>query len=347
MRVTLFALTAGLLPVIVQAHHSVAGFFNPRDKIEIAGTVTEIVWRNPHTEFRIDVTDEDGAVTAWRVETGALAVLRARGLLREFLYVGDDVQVYGDATYDGRSEVFAHNLLLSDGKEVMLTVGSSEHFSKGGDAELLESIYDEEIIETARRDADGIFRVWSSDLDARRLGARRRLLRNLPVLPEAEASREGWDLSDEAFLGCTQWTMPRLMSNPLPMEFVREGEDVLLRFEEDDSRRLIHLNADISSVPDEFTPMGYSTGYWDGEALVVETTNISSDVLDDLGTKASSELRLIERFTAVDDGSRLVYELTLTDPNTFSEPYQTGREWIWRPEIVVGYYGCNEEQLFQ
>lgn len=78
------------------------------------------------------MTDEDGAVTAWRVETGALAVLRARGLLREFLYVGDDVQVYGDATYDGRSEVFAHNLLLSDGKEVMLTVGSSEHFSRGG-----------------------------------------------------------------------------------------------------------------------------------------------------------------------------------------------------------------------
>jgi len=347
MKVSWIVLTAGLVPVMVHAHHSVAGFFDPDDTIEIAGTVTEIVWRNPHTEFRVDMTDEDGVVTTWRVETGALAVLRARGLLREFLHVGDDVQVYGDATYDGRSEVFAHNLLLSDGKEVMLTVGSSEYFSREGDAELLESIYDEEIIEAARRNADGIFRVWSSDLDVRRLGAQLGIFRNLPVLAEAEASREGWDLGDEALLGCTQWTMPRLMSNPLAMEFVREGEDVLLRFEEDDSRRLIHVNAADSTVPEGFTPMGYSTGYWDGHTLVVTTTNIANDVLDALGTQASPELRLEERFTAVDDGSRLVYELTLTDPITLSEPYRTGREWIWRPEIAVGYYGCNEEQLFE
>ena len=74
------------------AHHSVAGFFNPDKLIEIEGVVTATLWRNPHTEFEVEVTEPSGESTMWRVETGAISVLRARGLDREFLHEGDQVK---------------------------------------------------------------------------------------------------------------------------------------------------------------------------------------------------------------------------------------------------------------
>jgi hypothetical protein len=92
--------------------------------------------------------------------------------------------------------------------------------------------------------------------------------------------------------------------------------------------------------------MGYSTGHWQGTTLVVETTNIEADRLDSHGTPFSSAIHLLERFTPAPNGSRLDYTVTLTDPNTFPSPVETGRYWIWRPEIIVDGYSCNEEDRF-
>ena len=82
------------------------------------------------------------------------------------------------------------------------------------------------------------------------------------------------------------------MYNPLPMEFLRQGDDILLRFEEDDNERLIHMNADPGSGrdPDVHTLLGHSTGYWEGDTLVIATKNLEANVLDFLGTPFSSAL---------------------------------------------------------
>ncbi len=79
--------------------------------------------------------------------------------------MGDRVRVRGDTSLRGQPEVFARNLLLAGGQEVLLTTRSSPYFSGSEPGDLLESVYDEEIERTARRDAEGIFRVWSTDLE--------------------------------------------------------------------------------------------------------------------------------------------------------------------------------------
>ena len=61
--------------------------------------------------------------------------------------------------------MFARNLLLAGGQEVLLTTRSSPYFSGSEPGELLESVYDEDIARTARRNAEGVFRVWSTDLE--------------------------------------------------------------------------------------------------------------------------------------------------------------------------------------
>ena len=137
--------------------------------------------------------------------------------------------------------------------------------------------------------------------------------------------------------------MPYLMVSPLPMEIVRRGDDIAVRFEEDDADRLIHMSGGFVP-PETHTFMGHSTGRWEEGALVVETVNIDSPRFDGLGTPQSRELVAVERFSLNDDQDRLEYQLTVTDPITFTRPVEWTRYWIWRPEITVKPWDCETRE---
>ena len=327
-----------------QAHHSVAGFFDPSTKVEIEGVVKTVRWRNPHTVFEVDVSGADGDVITWRIESGALGVLRSRGIDREFMKVGDSVKIMGDSSLRSDREMFARNILLSDGKEVMMTAGSSPHFSASSDSGLLEAQFDAELTASARRNADGVFRVWSTDIEKPPFPGSIMFRRPLPMTEEAAATRAEFDAGDEVLLGCTEWSMPRLITSPLPMDFVRDGDVILQRFEENDNVRRIHMKAASRAVPSENLLLGYSTGLWEGNTLVVTTIKVIPERLDASGTPFSEEMTLLERFTPTENGSRLNYTLRVTDPETFTEPFEVERHWEWRPEIIVGAYDCDRDQ---
>ena len=85
------------------------------------------------------------------------------------------------------------------------------------------------------------------------------------------------------------------------------------------------------------TALGDSRGHWDGNTLVVETTNLSR------GSNGSSrELRLVERFTRVAPET-LQYEFTMHDPTTWTRPW-TARMFM-RPSPGTGLiyeFACHE-----
>ena len=70
LKLALFVGCAPLLAVAGRAvaHHSFAATYQADGRIEIQGTVRELVWRNPHSFLRIDVTDEDGNMRTWSLE---------------------------------------------------------------------------------------------------------------------------------------------------------------------------------------------------------------------------------------------------------------------------------------
>jgi hypothetical protein len=347
LRLATLILVILVSPGIARAHHSVAGFFDTANQVEIEGVIQKVRWRNPHTVFLVDVTDASGEVTSWTIESGALGVLRSRGLAREFVQPGDEVKILGDSSLRSRPEMFARNMLLASGKEVMLTAGSVPYFSSGNRGGMLEAEFDQDLIDAAIASADGIFRVWTTDIEQRPIPGVRLLDGAQPLTAAAAALRAEYDASDEALLGCTGWSMPRIMSNPLPMEFVRDGEQIIQRFEENDSVRVIHMNAKLPDGPGELTTFGFSAGRWDGSALVVETIGVLPDRLNNTGTPFSAQMRLLEHFTPSEDGSRLSYRLRVEDPITFTEPFEVGRHWDWRPEIPVADYECQQDQELQ
>src|SRR5215510_15985721 len=70
------------------AHHSVAGQFDQSKRVTITGVISKVEWINPHVYIQIDVPDEKGAITTWRLESLPTAMLRKAGLTSEMLKGG-------------------------------------------------------------------------------------------------------------------------------------------------------------------------------------------------------------------------------------------------------------------
>ena len=83
--------------------------------------------------------------------------------------------------------------------------------------------------------------------------------------------------------------------------------------------------------------MGDSVGRWEGDTLVVDTTNFTDKVLY---RGAAENLHLVERFTRVGPGE-IDYRVTIDDPTTFSKPWTVAIPFINTGEDMFEY-ACHE-----
>ena len=104
------------------------------------------------------------------------------------------------------------------------------------------------------------------------------------------------------------------------------------------------MTARASAKPSAPTRLGYSAGRWDGSTLVVTTRGASWRHFDAVGIPLSAAAEMVERFAPSSDGSRLDYQLTVTDPGTFTKPVVLNKHWIWLPEIQISPYACTNER---
>ena len=59
------------------AHHASAAFYDGNQSVEIQGSVTKFVFRNPHSFLYVDATDENGQTVGWEIEMGPCAAFHA------------------------------------------------------------------------------------------------------------------------------------------------------------------------------------------------------------------------------------------------------------------------------
>ena len=86
--------------------------------------------------------------------------------------------------------------------------------------------------------------------------------------------------------------------------------------------------------------MGDSRGHWDGETLVVETTNFS-DKINFRG--ASENMRVVERFTRTEPDT-LLYEFTVDDPQSFTRKW-TAQIPMTKTQEPIFEYACHEGNI--
>jgi hypothetical protein len=87
--------------------------------------------------------------------------------------------------------------------------------------------------------------------------------------------------------------------------------------------------------------MGDSRGHWDGNTLVVDSTNFTDRIGVGGGTVPSANLHLIERFTRTAPDS-IHYEFTVDDPATFTAQWTAALEVHTKPGYQIYEYACHE-----
>ena len=325
------------------AHHSFSAVYDAATVTEIEGIVTRVLWANPHVRFTIKGKNERGRQGLWDVETNSVSILRRMQISSNVLKIGDRTRVAGNPGRRGTLQMFAHNVLLPNGQEVLLQPGSVPRWSK-------QTIGKSDTwLASAGRASDpsrGIFRVWSSSLSAPFLFPEDpKAIASYRLTPAARAALARFDpVGDAPTRNCAPKGMPTIMEQPYPMEFVQQGGNILLRLEEYDTLRTIRMSGVPGSTSATPTLLGHSVGRWDGRTLVVTTTGVSWRHFDGVGVPLGSGATMVERFTPNAEGSRLDYELTVTDPATFTRPVVLKKYWIWLPEITLSSYECTNER---
>ena len=136
--------------------------------------------------------------------------------------------------------------------------------------------------------------------------------------------------------------LPRPYGNGL--DIVQAPGYVAIRYEMIHEPRVIPIGAQprLGAAIKQY--MGHSRGRWEGETLVVETTNITDQMsigFNGNGLRHSDQMRLVERFTRVNPAT-IEWEVTIEDPKTYTKPFKMALPIVSRPGYQVFEYACHE-----
>jgi hypothetical protein len=337
---SLTALVLSSITAPTIAHHNPNVHFDRNQDVEIYGTLTEVKWRSPHVQLIVVVEGDDGREATWTLDEDSHIALTRRGVSREQYPIGEPIRVAGFRGRRNPNSMFVTNTLLADGRE--LVAGQSHGPRWNVPLVISEESYQRTLLARSSTAPTGLYRVWSHDLTGDLPDGVVRGLWNdsYPLTGYARDIRASWDpIADNPFMYC-QNSLPAIMDSPAPIEFVWENGDVLLRHEELNVVRRIHIATEPSGSPN---PFGVSVGRWDGDTLVVTTTDIDFPWFDQEGIPQSEDLQLVERFSVSDDDRYLLYSVTATDSAVFTEPVVLERRWLSVPGETLQQYACSWE----
>src|SRR5262249_27515723 len=310
---------------VAHAHHSQAGIFDSTKTIEVNGVVKSVSWRNPHGQILLFVKDEKGTETVWDAETASISILRNRGVDGTSIHVGDRITIAGSASMRNRPEILARSVLLPNGNE--FTFGSdTPYFAAGKEGHLVGKAKIDADAAPAKAKAAALFRVWSTIMSDP--AAFPMFKGGYPLTDDGKAGLAKWNPRNNILLKCGTKGTPLIMISPLPMDFSKQGDKIIMRLEEYDSVRTIHMNPKDVAPPAK-TLFGFSRGRWEGTTLVVETDHIAASYFDHEGTPQSDQIKTVERFIPNADYTRIDYVLTTTDPEHITRAFALSRHFRW------------------
>ena len=149
---------------------------------------------------------------------------------------------------------------------------------------------------------------------------------------------------DDPVAHCQPTGVPALASLPIPYKIVQTPRLIVILYEADTVFRQIFLDARQPVEDPQPRWMGYSTGKWEGDTLVVNTVGFTEKSwLDRLGHPHSDALRVIERFRRPDAG-HLEIQVTLDDPKAYTKPITYTQKAQLVPEDDLLEYFCTENE---
>jgi hypothetical protein len=143
--------------------------------------------------------------------------------------------------------------------------------------------------------------------------------------------------SDRCIILGGLWRTPGLYGNSY--QILQTKDYVVIRQEMVHEARIVPLDgrARPTSVVQPY--VGLSRGWWEGNTLVVETTNIN-EKLQHRGVSAKN-LRLVERFTRISP-TQVDWSITVDDPTVYTRPWTYSIPWTEDNSQLIFEYACHE-----
>lgn len=320
------AMTVVVAPA--SAHHS-ATIFDTGSVVAFQGTVTRLSWTNPHVYIYVEAQSEAGERLEWEIETDATPILTRSGWTSESLMPGDPVMVR--AHPDRRSDE-RHALLISIAKEDGEVLAARSYFlRKADDSDSRASASDlSGVWELGFADFRGFYAAWG----------------DVALTERGVASRAEYDVvSDSPQARCIAIPPPASLISPNLNEILIEDDAIVIKNERFNVERIIYTDGRGHPENGERSNQGHSVGRWEGDVLVVDTTLFEPHRSPVIGSGVASGLdkHLSERFALSPDGTQIVIDFVLEDPEYLAEPF-TGRVvWHYAPHFPYLGFDCDPE----
>ena len=143
---------------------------------------------------------------------------------------------------------------------------------------------------------------------------------------------------------CAPWPAPVFMAFPALLTLEARPDVVALRFDWMNGERTIHM--DVTEHPADVAPslQGHSIGRWEGEALVIDTVGFTPHREGaGFGIPSGESKRLMERLTLTEDRTSILYEFTVEDPLSLTEPVTRSVQWTYRPDLAPSGQQCDPQ----
>jgi hypothetical protein len=311
-----------IAPVGTFAHHSHANL--DADDVRVhTGVVSEYRWAMPHVFLKIKAPNLKGEVVEYVLELLHPPGMVGRGWSPDTFKPGDRV------TWEGSTDRKPNRYFTgldwierADGTRVAY----AEAGSAGAEAEILPSV-----------DFTGLWRRSPS------FGWTYAPPEGMPLTAVGREMVDNYHPRDNPQVDCRDPGPPRFTILPYPIQIIRPNDDTMvMEGELRPEPRIVHLDREHPAGPP--SALGHSVGWFEGDELVVETTNF---IADEWGTRAgldsSEQKHLLERYSLADDGMTLKIFMTVTDPVYLTEPMDIDYSMKKLPDRDIVRAPCSRE----
>ena len=169
---------------------------------------------------------------------------------------------------------------------------------------------------------------------------------DVPYQPWAKALFEqradGSHSKEDPDANCLPQGVPKINAAPAPWRIVQTPGFIAIIYEAFNLWRQIFTDGRQMAADVNPSWMGYSTGRWDGDTLVVETRGFNGKLwLDQLGRPSTDALHVTERFHRTNFG-HMDIRITIDDPKAYTRPWTVTEPVHLLPDTELLEFICNE-----
>jgi len=150
--------------------------------------------------------------------------------------------------------------------------------------------------------------------------------------------------SNDPNFACLPPGVPNIYTHAYPIEILQVPGRAIMFFEYNHYVRQIFTDGRDHMKDAPTTWMGDSTGKWEGDALVVDSTGFNDKTwLDVTGHPHSEALHIVERMHRADHDTLLI-DIAVDNPQAYTAPFKTQRKYILKPSWNIMEFICEDTQ---